>query len=216
MFKARRSITIAAMGALLFTSGCVATRSQLRRGLEEQRAALEAERAERMAADQEAQQESARLAGNIETLRTDLAALDQDFGVKIAQLEEGMQLAVPVHFAFDESEVGENSHQLLDRFVALVQRHYPTSTITIEGFADPAGSAEYNRRLAQRRADSVREELIVRGLPETQLRAVGYGEERLVVPNAAGSAFGADLNRRVAFVIETAGPTALAPSATQD
>lgn len=204
MSNAFRSTATAALGILILSAGC-ATKGQLQRGLLEQEAALEAERAERMAEDQRVAQEVQRVAGDLGDLRTDLAALDTDFGAKITQLEEGMQLAVPVHFAFDDSNVREEASPLLDRFTQIVQRHYRDAMITVEGFADPSGDAAYNLRLAQNRADAVREELVQRGLPETQLRAVGYGEERQVVPGAAGNAFGAELNRRVVFVIETGG-----------
>ena len=52
----------------------------------------------------------------------------------------------------------------------------------------------------------MRQYLASRGGAETQIRAVGYGEDRQVVPGAAGSKYGADLNRRVVFVVES--PTA--------
>jgi peptidoglycan-associated lipoprotein len=202
MSKLIRVATVATIGAVLFTTGC-ATRGQLRRGLEEQNAALEAqaaaleaERAERLAGDR-------RLASDMGTLNTDLAALRTDYGVRIAQLEEGLEFAVPVHFAFDDADVQEDIRPALDRFAELVQRHYPGSMITVEGFADPAGPTEYNRRLSLRRADAVREYLVSTGLPDGQLRSVGYGEDRQVVPGAAGQASGAELNRRVVFVVET-------------
>ncbi|MEX2570865.1 MAG: OmpA family protein [Gemmatimonadota bacterium] len=201
--------SIAGMGVIIVVGGCVATTGQLERGLAEQRAALEAERVERMAADEAMAGDVQRVAGDMDGLRTELAALDNEFGAKITQLEEGMQLAVPVHFAFDEAEVEAETEPLLDRFAALVQRHYPDAAVTVEGFADPAGGAEYNRALSQKRAEAVKAQLVERGLLETQLRAVGYGEERLVVPGAAGEAYGAELNRRVVFVIETPPTTAL-------
>lgn len=196
-----RSTAALALVAVV-TAGC-ATRGQLRRGLEEQsaaleaqREALEAERAERISQDQ-------RLASEMGVLNTDLAMLRDDYGVRIAQLEDGLEFAVPVHFAFDAAELNEDDRPALERFTELVQKHYPGTMITIEGFADPAGPAAYNRMLSQRRADSVRESLIAMGLPAGQLRSVGYGEERLVVPGAAGEAAGAELNRRVVFVVET-------------
>src|SRR5690606_12177092 len=92
---------------------------------------------------------------------------------------------------------------LLDRFAAVIHQHYPAAVITIEGFTDPAGPPEYNKQLAERRAQAVAKELVSRGIPESQIRTVGYGEERPVVPNAAGAQPGAELNRRVVFVIET-------------
>ncbi len=218
MSQGRRGITFAALGAVLIAGGC-ATRGQLERGLETQRAALEAERAERIAGDRQVAadvdrigMDMQRMASNVDALRSDLLAMDTDFGAKLTELEQGMQLSVPVHFAFDQAAVRPEAEQVLDRFSQLVQRHYPDAMITVEGFTDPAGPAEYNRQLAQRRAQAVREALVARGLPSTQLRAVGYGEDRLVVPNAAGSAYGAELNRRVVFVIETPASTALIPA----
>jgi len=202
MSKRIRGTAVAVLGVLIVSGGC-ATKGQLRQGLaaqsealEAQRAALEAERAERMAADQQ-------LAGDMGALNTDLAGLRSDYGVRIAQLEEGLEFAVPVHFAFDDAEVEEDVRPALDRFADLVQRHYNGAMITVEGFADPAGPTEYNRRLSHQRAESVREYLVARGLAETQVKAVGYGEERPVVPGAAGTASGAELNRRVVFVVET-------------
>lgn len=211
MSQARRGIAFAALGAVVFASGC-ATRGQL----QEQRSALELERAERIAGDQQIAADVDRLgtdmrqmASNVDQLRSDLIAMDTDFGAKLTQLEEGLQLSVPVHFGFDQDEVRPQAEPVLDRFAQLVLRHYPDATITVEGFTDPAGDEGYNRRLAERRAQAVRDALVERGLPATQLRAVGYGSQRLVVPNAAGNAFGAELNRRVVFVIETPAGTAL-------
>lgn len=210
MRKGLGSRTIAVLGILVVAGGC-ATKSQLRRGLAEQQAALEAERAERLAADERMDSDVERMAANLDRLRTDLASMTTEFGTKLTQLEEGLQLAVPVHFGFDQSEVRTDAQPVLDRFAQIVQRTYPDATITVEGFADPAGPEMYNRRLAQSRAEAVRAELVQRGLPESQLRAVGYGEDRPVVPGAAGAAFGAELNRRVVFVIET--PTTAAVGA---
>lgn len=202
MSKWTRASAAAVLAATLVSTGC-ATRSQLQRGLdaqaaslEAQAAALEAERAERIAGDQ-------RLASDMGSLNSDLASLKTDYGVRIAQLEEGLEFGVPVHFAFDAAQVDADDRLTLERFAQLVQRHYPGSMITVEGFADPAGSAEYNRRLSERRAAAVRESLVAMGLPESQIRSVGYGEDRLIVPGAAGQAAGAELNRRVVFVVET-------------
>lgn len=214
MSRSRRGIAFAALGAIA-VSGC-ATRGQLSDQRAALEAAIEAERMERITADNQIYGNVERMAMSVDQLRSDLAALDSDFGAKLTQLEEGLQLAVPVHFGFDEADVNADVAPLLDRFAQIVQRHYPSATITVEGFTDPAGPAEYNRRLAQRRAEAVRNELVRRGLPASQLRAVGYGAERLVVPGAAGRQFGAELNRRVVFVIETpAGAVISSPTASR-
>lgn len=188
---------VALLSASLMT-GC-ATRKQLRIGLEEQRTALTsdiaAERDARTAADQQMQQD-------IASLRSDLQGLRTEFGAKITALEEGMRFAMPINFGFDQADVTEEDRPALDRFASVVQQHYHDSLITVEGFADPAGSARYNERLSLRRAQAVRDYLVSRGLPAEQLRTVGYGETRLVAPGAAAAEAGADRNRRVAFVVE--------------
>ena len=191
-----RTSAVTVMGAFVLVSAGCATRGQLRRGLAEQSAALDVERSERLSGDQ-------RLAADVGQLRADLDGLKREFGTRITMLEDGMQFAVPVHFAFDRAEVNPEAHPVLERFSTVVQKYYPGAKITVEGFADPAGTAEYNRRLSQQRADAVRKYLVQQGLPPRQLAIVGYGEDRQVVPGASGASEGAELNRRVVFVVET-------------
>jgi peptidoglycan-associated lipoprotein len=93
----------------------------------------------------------------------------------------------------------------LEQFAHIVSEHYTGALVTVEGFTDPAGSTAYNNALAQRRADAVRDRLVELGI-RAQLRTVGYGEDRLVVPDAEKDDPGAELNRRVVFVVES--PTA--------
>jgi outer membrane protein OmpA-like peptidoglycan-associated protein len=125
------------------------------------------------------------------------------------EIEEPSELIsryiVPVYFGFDSSVVREADYQVLQQVAEVIKRVYPTALVTIEGFADPAGSVEYNRRLSERRADAVRRVMIERfGLPERQLKTVGYGKqsERQVIPGAAHNDPGAASNRRVTFTID--------------
>jgi peptidoglycan-associated lipoprotein len=74
--------------------------------------------------------------------------------------------------------------------------------VTVEGFADPAGTRAYNQRLSTQRAEAVRTYLMTRNI-SAQVRSVGYGEDRLVVADAEKHEPGAELNRRVVFVIES-------------
>lgn len=183
------------------TSAC-ATKGQLRRLETEQQAALQQEREQRMAAEQELRETLGALDADVDALREDLQQLRDEFGAQITALEGKLQFAMPIHFEFDEAEVGADDHEMLDRFASVVREHYRASYVTVEGFADPAGSASYNRQLSERRAESVQDYLLQQGLMEDRVRTVGYGEERQVVPGAAASTPGAELNRRVVFVIE--------------
>jgi peptidoglycan-associated lipoprotein len=122
-------------------------------------------------------------------------------------MENGIKFAFPVHFGFNETTVRDADRAALDRFAGVVKQYYASSNVTVEGFADPAGSASYNKRLSLKRAESVRNYLQGQGLDSQSLKAVGYGETRLVTPNAWGEQSGAELNRRVVFVIESGTPT---------
>ena len=204
-----RALAVGILGATLLT-GC-ATKGYVNRqvGAAEGRTtvALNDERNARINAD-------SAMMRDLAALRTDLQGLRTEFGAKITAMEEGMKFAFPVHFGFDDAGVREQDRAALDRFAKVAQRYYPNSRITVEGFADPAGSPRYNLTLSQRRANAVREYLVSQGLSESLLRTVGYGETRLVNPGAAGNTAGAEWNRRVVFVIETpadmSGVTAMA------
>jgi peptidoglycan-associated lipoprotein len=198
----------AVLVAGLILSGCFATKGSLEKAVNEQRAALDAERAERVAGDE-------RLAAELAQLRTDLQAMRTEFGAKISAVENGLQFAMPVHFAFDDANVQTTDQAALDRFADIVTKYYTGSVVTVEGFADPAGTRAYNKRLSAQRADAVRSYLLTRNIT-AQVRTVGYGEDRLVVPEAAKDEPGAELNRRVVFVIESPKATAAQVTALLD
>ena len=65
----------------------------------------------------------------------------------------------------------------------------------LQGHTDSTGPADYNMKLSQRRADSVRDYLIGRGVNADQLVAKGYGMTQPVQPNTTKA--GRAANRRV-------------------
>ena len=128
-----------------------------------------------------------------------------DFGAKIASIENGLQFAMPVNFGFNDAngyalEGRRGVDALLDGRVGntiLVRRSRSKASRI------PAGSARYNQALSERRAVSVRNYLMTKGMTNNQLNVVGYGKTRQVAPGAWGDTPGAEQNRRVVFVIET-------------
>ena len=150
--------------------------------------AVSAERSARMSADSS-------LTQDVASLRKDLDSLRTEYGAKITALENGMQFALPVHFAYDDATVRDEDKAALDRFSKVVTKYYPGSVITVEGFADPAGSQKYNLDLSKRRAGSVQSYLSSTGGVTDEIRAVGYGKTRLVVPNAKKDDPGAAMRR---------------------
>jgi outer membrane protein OmpA-like peptidoglycan-associated protein len=164
-----------------------------------------------------------RLGGRIGTveqrtaaLETDLQQMEQDFEVAIQRLEDAIRFDVPVYFAFDDATVEQEDQAVLDRFQSVTQEYYPEALITVEGFTDASGSAEYNMDLGQRRANAVRDYLLSTGLAQDRVRAVSYGEntQRLVAPTDSGPGMEGWENRRVVLVIDHNGQAPSMPTVT--
>jgi len=99
-----------------------------------------------------------------------------------------------IEFAYDSAELRPESEPVLaELFRGLQSETEPT--IVIEGHTSSEGSTEYNQVLSERRAATVRADLLRRGLPAERLRAVGIGEARPIAPNDDES--GRAINRRV-------------------
>ncbi|HEY0972008.1 MAG TPA: OmpA family protein [Gemmatimonadales bacterium] len=196
------------LASVTMLSAC-ATKGYVNERFDESAANLATERSERMAADDA-------IRGDIAALRTELQAMRTEFSAQITALEDGLRFAFPVNFAFDDASVRQQDMAALDRFATVAQKYYPGSTITVEGFADPAGSAAYNKQLSERRAESVKSYLVSKGMSDLDLRAVGYGENRQVNEGAWGQDAGAEANRRVVFVIENVGASNVAVVPAQD
>lgn len=150
------------------------------------------------------EEQIAEVQSRLDGLESELGELREDFDVTVARLETGIRFTTPVHFDFDDATVRTADRPLLDRFSDVVSHHYDGALITVEGFADPAGSQAYNKRLSERRAAAVASYLESNGLAGADLRTVGYGEDRLVEPGAQGPGESGLVNRRVAFVIDYA------------
>jgi len=198
-------------------TGCLATQSQLRHETDERTIAVNNERAERMASDSALAQALGMVTGDVRALRKDLDAMRADFNARIIAMQDGLKFALPVTFDYDRSDLRNGTQPALARFAKIATTYYPGSKITVEGFADPAGSTSYNLALSRRRAETVRSYLVSQaGLTTNAIEAVGYGKTRLVAPGAWGDRPGAELNRRVVFVIESAGNRTVAMNGPSD
>jgi peptidoglycan-associated lipoprotein len=207
-----RAIAVMALAVPLVT-GCVSN-SKFNRTIAEQNAALETERTARTSADEALQSDVQSLRTDVQNLRTELQNLRTEFGAKITAMEEGLKFALPVNFAFDDATVRPEDVPALDRFARVVQNYYQGSKITVEGFADPAGTVAYNRALSMRRAQSVLAHLTTAGVNPDLIEAIGYGETRQVVMGAERDDPGAEKNRRVVFVVESRGEPTMAEANT--
>lgn len=163
--------------------------------LEKARAELDAQRTELEQREQALQQEQQARAAAEQRARS---ALEQVATVK----EEARGLVVTLNgsvlFAFDDASLLPSAQKRLD-VVADVLKQAPDQTFTVEGHTDAVGEDHYNLELSQRRAQSVRDYLVSKGVDNSQIKANGYGELRPVADNA--SAEGRANNRRVEIVL---------------
>ncbi|GGG45219.1 membrane protein [Caldovatus sediminis] len=103
-----------------------------------------------------------------------------------------------VFFDWDRADLTARARQIVAE-AAQAARTQQVTRIEVAGHADRSGSAQYNQRLSQRRADNVAAELVRNGVPREQIVVTAYGETRPLVPTADGVR--EPQNRRVEIVL---------------
>lgn len=103
-----------------------------------------------------------------------------------------------IFYDFDKFNLRPESQEELNRLIKLM-KDIPTLVIEISSHTDIIGSAEYNMKLSQDRAQSVVDYLIKNGISKDRLVAQGYGATQPVASNETDE--GRQLNRRTEFKI---------------
>jgi len=106
------------------------------------------------------------------------------------------ELAMVIYFEFDSSEVRPADQDVVARH-AMQLGENPNAQVRLEGHADERGSREYNIGLGERRAQAVRQMLLIQGVSANQIATVSFGEERPVSFGSSESDYAQ--NRRVEF-----------------
>lgn len=124
--------------------------------------------------------------------------LDSD--VQIVNTGDRLILTMPqdILFAVDSATVTPVLRDDLFK-VADSLRRYPDTTVQVVGHTDSDGTASYNQRLSERRANAVADVLLDGGVPSGRIRAFGRGEDQPVASNLTPE--GKRQNRRVEIVI---------------
>lgn len=102
-----------------------------------------------------------------------------------------------IYFQFDSSEVAAADRETIANHARYLAAHKDL-TVTLEGHTDERGSREYNIGLGERRANAVRDLMIVQGVADSQIKTVSYGEEKPAVEGHDEAAWAK--NRRVEIV----------------
>lgn len=115
---------------------------------------------------------------------------------------------VDVYFDFKSTRLRADAARLLQDKAALMERS-STWAVLVQGYADHQGPAEYNKRLAQQRADAVRQFLVELGVPETSVKTVTVGQEGALCDEPTKEC--QQLNRRVHLEIRKMTRAAVTP-----
>jgi outer membrane protein OmpA-like peptidoglycan-associated protein len=108
-----------------------------------------------------------------------------------------------IQFAYDSAVILSVSHGILDAVVKVMVENPAIERVRVEGHASDEGhgaaSDAYNKQLSDRRARSVMDYLVSRGIDRRRLEAAGYGVEQPIADNSSEE--GRERNRRVEFEI---------------
>lgn len=119
--------------------------------------------------------------------------LTLQFTARYEETENQVYTLKNVYFDTDKATLRESSNDALNDLLSALQTN-PAMEIEIAGHTDSKGDADYNRKLSQRRAESVKQYLVKRGIDEDRLKAKGYGESEPIATNETEQ--GRQKNRR--------------------
>lgn len=136
----------------------------------------------------------------------DATGLGRDGDLSIDVLDEEGRAGVIAGPAYQDNTIyfDYNSSEIRDEFLPLIIRmaknleDNPGKQARLEGHADERGTREYNLALGERRAQEVRNLVLLQGVAEGQVEVISYGEEKPAMPGGGEAAW--ELNRRVELV----------------
>jgi len=137
--------------------------------------------------------ENAALKQQLQKLEADMKALSTlDNGVVNASFQN-------VEFQFGSDQLTEGSYTTLDQIAVILINNPSWAKLNVSGHTDNTGTSEYNQTLSEARANSVKNYLLKKNVPESSVIVTGYGEDKPVATN--DTELGRQKNRRVEFQI---------------
>jgi len=97
------------------------------------------------------------------------------------------------YFDYDSSTLQPQAQAALDSHIELLKTN--DQSVRLEGHTDERGTREYNMALGERRANSVRDYMVVNGIASYRIETVSYGEEQPIAYGSGESNW--SQNRRV-------------------
>lgn len=118
----------------------------------------------------------------------------------VERVGEGIKITFDsgILFATNSSTLQQDAKTDIGKFAGILTK-YPDSNILINGYTDNTGSAEYNQKLSERRANAVSDYATSHGVSASRLTVVGFGENQPVASNDTPE--GKRQNRRVEIAV---------------
>lgn len=120
-----------------------------------------------------------------------------------ARIDELLARIQDAYFDYDAHHLRPDAEKTLTadaHELGVILQQYPDYKLTVEGYCDERGSAEYNIALGDARARAAKEYLVAVGVPAAQLDVVSFGKERQVCSEADEACW--QKNRRVHIVAQ--------------
>jgi outer membrane protein OmpA-like peptidoglycan-associated protein len=111
-----------------------------------------------------------------------------------------IKLKKQVHFQHDSAEILPDSMAILEEMADVLKTKTEIKAVEVQGHTDNQGTAAYNLRLSQNRAQAVVDTLIKLGVDPSRLEAKGYGDTKPLLPNSTEA--NKAKNRRVQVMIK--------------
>ena len=181
-------------------------------------AKLEAERQELQKQKEEAERKAreAQMASDrrkMEELQKKMAAMEKERAMQAAAAKishatvksTDREIAITllaINVLTPKNEISSGGKAVLDQVGAFLKQHAAGVKVSVRGHTDSVGRAAANQSLSEKRAQAVREYLVLhQGIPAAQVSAEGWGQEQPAASNANEA--GRALNRRVEIVVPT-------------
>lgn len=110
-----------------------------------------------------------------------------------------LKLRQQVHFQHDSAEILPDSNAIIEEIADVLNTHPEIKGIEVQGHTDNEGSAPYNLRLSESRAQAVVDALVKLGVDPLRLQAKGYGDTKPLLPNSSEA--NRAKNRRVQLMV---------------
>lgn len=120
---------------------------------------------------------------------------------EVERVGEGIKLTLgedSVRFDFNKSSLTSTAKTNLDKLVPVFE-DYADTNIVVYGYTDSKGSDDYNLKLSEQRAASVKSYLASKGISSARIETMGMGEADPIATNDTDA--GRSQNRRVEFAI---------------